>query len=213
MLLNCGVAEDSWGSLGLQGDPTSPSQRKSVLNIHWRTDAAAETPIVWSPEAKTWLTGKDPNAGQDWRREEKGTTEDEMVGWHHQLDGHESEQALGVGDGQGSLVCCSPWGRKESDMTEWLNRTEFTNVECWISAPSREGDFEGLVSWEETLPSVPTGLFEQCPIRGIEPLPGPLQQQEPRVGLVGKQTGKTKTGVCWNLEKALFLGVQACHTF
>ena len=69
------------------------------------------------------LTGKDPDAGKDWRREEKGTTEDETVGWHHQLDGHEFEQAPGVG-GQGSLACCSPWGCKESDMTEWLNWTE-----------------------------------------------------------------------------------------
>ena len=65
-----------------------------------------------------------PDAGKDWRQEEKGMTEDEMVGWHHQLDGHESEQALGVGSGQGSLVCCSPWGHKELDMTEWLNWTE-----------------------------------------------------------------------------------------
>ena len=70
------------------------------------------------------LIGKDPGAGKDWRQEEKGTREDEMVGWHHQLNGHEFEQALGVGDGQGSLVCCTPWGRKELDMTERLNWTE-----------------------------------------------------------------------------------------
>ena len=70
------------------------------------------------------LTGKDPDAGKDWRQEEKGTTEDEMVGWHHRLNEHEFEQALGVGDGQGSLACCSPWGCKESDMTERLNWTE-----------------------------------------------------------------------------------------
>ena len=75
------------------------------------------------PDVKNWLIGKDPDAGKDWRQE-KGTTEDEMVGWHHQLDGYEFEQALGVGDGQGSLACCSPWGRKESDTTEWLNWTE-----------------------------------------------------------------------------------------
>ena len=71
-----------------------------------------------------WLIRKYPDAGKDWRQEEKGTTEDEMVGWHHQLNGREFEQAPGVGDGQGSLVCCSPWGHKESDMTEWLNWTE-----------------------------------------------------------------------------------------
>ena len=70
---------------------------------------------------KSQLIGKDPDDGKDWRQEEKGVTEDEMVGWHHQLDGHEFEHTLGVGDGQGSLARCSPWGRKESDMTEWLN--------------------------------------------------------------------------------------------
>ena len=76
------------------------------------------------PNAKTWLIGKDPDAGKDWRQEEKGTTEDEMVGWHHRQDGQEFEQAPGVGDGQGDLVCCSPWGRKELDTTEWLNGTD-----------------------------------------------------------------------------------------
>ena len=84
--------------------------------------AEAETPILW-PQ-KNWLIGKDPNAGKDRRQEEKGMTEDEMVGWHHWLNGHEFEQALGVGDGQGSLACCSPWGHKELDMTEWLNWTD-----------------------------------------------------------------------------------------
>ena len=75
-----------------------------------RTDAEAETPILWPPDSKNWLIGKDPDAGKDWRPEEKGMTEDEMVGSHHQLDGHEFEQALGVDDGQGSLAYCSPWG-------------------------------------------------------------------------------------------------------
>ena len=77
-----------------------------------------EAPILWPPDTKNWIIRKDPDDGKDWRQEEKGTTEDEMVGWHYWLDGHESEQALGVGDGQGNLVCCSPWGCKESDMTE-----------------------------------------------------------------------------------------------
>ena len=77
--------------------------------------------LLWPPDAKSWLTGKDPDAGKDWRQEEKGTTEDEMVGWHHCCDGHEFEWAPGVGDGQGSLVCCHLWGHKESDTTEWLN--------------------------------------------------------------------------------------------
>ena len=83
-----------------------------------------EAPIHWPPDAKNWLIEKDPGAGKDWRQEEKGMTEVEVVGWHHRLDGHEFEQALGVGDGQGSLVCCSPRGRKESDTTEQLKWTE-----------------------------------------------------------------------------------------
>ena len=86
-----------------------------------RTDAEAETPILWPPDVKNWLIWKDPDAGKGWRQEKKGTTEDEMVGWHCWLNGLEFEQAPGVGDGQGRLVCCSPLGCKEWDMTEWLN--------------------------------------------------------------------------------------------
>ena len=125
MLLNCGVGEDSWESLGLQGDQTSRCWRKSVPNIIGRTDAEIETPILWWSNAKNRLIGKDPDAGKYWKQE-KGTTEDEMVGWHHRLDGHEFEQALGVGDGQGGLRCCSPWGHKEPDTTERLNWTDWT---------------------------------------------------------------------------------------
>ena len=84
-----------------------------------RTDAEAATPILWPPAGKNWLKGKDPDAGKDWKQE-KGTTEDEMVGWHHHLGGHDFELAVGIGDGQGSLMCCSPWGRKELDTTDWL---------------------------------------------------------------------------------------------
>ena len=96
---------------------------------------------LWPPDGKNWLTRKDPDAGKDWRREEKGTTEDEMIGWHHRLHGHEFEQAPGVGDGQESLVRCSPWGHKESDMTEWLNRTQTLRrririLAPWFSAPT-----------------------------------------------------------------------------
>ena len=82
--------------------------------------------IIWTPDTKDWLIGKDRDAGKDWRWEEKGTTEEELVGWHHELDGHEFEQAPGVGDGQGRLVCCSPWDRKDLDMTEKLNWTELS---------------------------------------------------------------------------------------
>ena len=86
-----------------------------------RTDTEAETLVIWPPDAKNRLIGKDPDAGRDCGQEEKGMTEDEMVGWHHWLDGHEFESTPGVGDGQGGLACCSLWGRKESDTTEQLN--------------------------------------------------------------------------------------------
>ena len=103
--------------------PVHPKGNQSWIFIG-RTDPEAETPILWPPDAKNRLIVKDPDAGKDWRQEEKGTTEDEMVGWHHQLNGHEFEWTPGISDGQGSLACCSPWGRKELDTTEWLNWTE-----------------------------------------------------------------------------------------
>ena len=93
-------------------------------SLEGRTNAEAETSILWPPDAKNWLLGKDPDAGKDWGQEEKGMTEDEMVWWHHRFDGHEFKQVPGVGDGQGNLACCSPWGCKESDTTEQLNRTK-----------------------------------------------------------------------------------------
>ena len=101
------------------------SNQAILKEISWvfigRTDVEAETPILWPPHVKSWLIGKDSDAGRDWRQEEKGTTEDEMSGWHYWLDGHEFEWSPGVGDGQGSLACCDSWGHKESDMTEQLN--------------------------------------------------------------------------------------------
>ena len=203
MLLTCAVGEDFWESLGLQGDPTSPSSRRSVLGVHWKdwcwrcnsntlatwcveltlwkrpwcwerlkaggegddrgwdgwmasltqwtwvwvnsrswwwtgrpgmlqslglqrvgpdwatelnwTDA--EAPILWPPAVKSWLIGKDPDAGKDWRQKEKRMREDEMVGWHHWLNEHEFKQTLGDTDGQRSLECCSSWGCKKSDTT------------------------------------------------------------------------------------------------
>ena len=124
MLLNCGVGEDSWESLGLQGDQTNQSYRKSILNIHWNVWCLNWSSNTLSTYGKNWLIGKDPDAGTGWRWEEKGSTEDEMVGWHHWLNGHGFEWTPGAGDGQGSLVCCSSWSRKELDMTERLNGTE-----------------------------------------------------------------------------------------
>ena len=105
---------------------------------HWifaeSTDAETEAPILWPPDAKKLTHLKRPDAGKDWRQEEKGTTEDEMVGWHHQLNGHEFEQAPGDGEGQGSLTCCSPWSRKELDTNEWLNNNSARVVcFCYIS--------------------------------------------------------------------------------
>ena len=96
MLLNCGVGEDSWESLGLQGDPTSPSWSRSVLGVHWKNWCWSWNSNIWPPHVKSWLIGKDPDAGRDWGQEKKETTEDEMAGWHHRLDGHEFEWTPGV---------------------------------------------------------------------------------------------------------------------
>ena len=100
-----------------------PKGNQSLIFIE-KTDAKAEAPILWPPDANNWLIWKDPDAGKDWRQEEKGMTEDEMVGWHHWLDEHEFKQTLRVGNGQGNLACCSPWDHKESDTTEWLKWTD-----------------------------------------------------------------------------------------
>ena len=117
----------------------------------WIFMAESEAPIVWPPDAKNWLIGKDPDAGKDCRQEEKGTTEDEIVGWHHRLNGHMFEHALGVGDGQGSLVCCNPLGHKELDMTEQLNWAESPSHIWlfWTVAPLSIGFF-GQEYWSES---------------------------------------------------------------
>ena len=113
--------------------PFNPKGNPSWIYL-WRTDV--EAAIFWPPHVKSWLIWKCPDAGKDWRQKEKGMTEDEMVGWHHWLNGHEFVQALGVGDGQGSLACCCPWDWRELDMTEWLNwliNWEEQNLtQCWI---------------------------------------------------------------------------------
>ena len=100
-----------------------------------KTDVEAETPVLWPPDAKSWLIGKDPDAGKDWGQEEKGTTENEMIGWHHQLNGDEFGWTPGVGHGQGGLTCCGSWGRKESDTTEWLN---------WADPPTRNNSKQNM---------------------------------------------------------------------
>ena len=142
--LNC---EEGWAlknscfwTVVLEKTLESPMNCKEIQPVHsegdqpWvffgRDDAKAETPIFWSPHVKSWLIGKDSDAGRDWGQKEKGTTGDEMVGWHHQLDGPEFGWTPGVGDGQGGLACCDSWGRKESDTTEPLNWTELKEQQC-----------------------------------------------------------------------------------
>ena len=120
LLLNCGVGEDSWKSLDCEEIQPVHSEGDQPWDFFGRNDAKAETPVLWPPHVKSWLIGKDSDAEGDWGQEEKGTTEDEMAGWHHWLDGRESEWTPGIGDGQGGLACCDSWGRKESDTTERL---------------------------------------------------------------------------------------------
>ena len=140
--------------MALEKTVENPLDCKEIQPVHpkgyqfWvfigRTDAKAETPILWPPHVKSWLIWKDPDAGKDWGQEEKGTREDEMAGWHHWLDAHESGWTLGVGDGQGGLACCDWWVRKELDTTERLNWTDGllhtevlninkTQVQYWLS--------------------------------------------------------------------------------
>ena len=134
--------KESWGqknwcfwTVMLEKTPESPLDSKEIQPVHpkgnqsWvftgRTDVAAETPLLWPPDVKNWLTGKDPGAWKDWRQEEKGTTEDEMVGWHHRLNGHEFEQALEVGEGEGSLACCSSMGSQRVGHN-WVTELNWT---------------------------------------------------------------------------------------
>ena len=124
------VLEKTRESLDYKIKPVSPKGNQSWI-FTGRTDAEAEAPILWPPDEKSWLVRKDPEAGKDWRQEEKGMTEDEMVGWHHQLNGHEFNQAPGHGEGQGSLACCSPWGCKSQTwLRDW---TTIVNKTCWYN--------------------------------------------------------------------------------
>ena len=141
--------EESWAlknwcfwTVVLEKTLESPLDCKEIQPVHskedqsWdffgRNDAKAESPVLWPPHAKTWLIGKDSDAGRDWGQEEKGMTEDEMAGWHHWLDGLEFEWTPGVGDGQGGLACCNSWGRKESDTTERLNELNWTRLYLYL---------------------------------------------------------------------------------
>ena len=136
--------EESWAlknwcfwTVVLEKTLESPLDCKKIQWVHskgdqsWvlfgRTDVEAETPILWPPDVKSWVVGKDPDAGKDWGQEEKEMAEDEMVGWHHWFKGHEFEQTLGESEGQVGLVWCCPWGRKELDTTQWLNNNNNNN--------------------------------------------------------------------------------------
>ena len=189
MVLNCGVGEDSWESLGLQGDPTSQSQRKSVLNIHWKDwcwSWNSNTLVTWCEELTHWIR---PDAGKDWRQEEKGTTEDETVGWHHQLD--EFEQAPGTGEGHGGLACCSPQGRKESDMTElnWLKKSgiDTRSLRSDLNQPPYDyivevtNTFKGLDATDR----VPAELWTEV----CNPVQGSSNQNHPKGKNTGRQSG------------------------
>ena len=122
--------------------PVNPKENQSWTFIG-RANADAEAPILWPLDANNWLTGKDPDAGKEWRQEEKGATEDEMIGWHHWLNVHQFEQAPRVGDRLGSLTCCSQWGFKELNMTEWLNWT--TNYSIHIFLPFKFSSFSHVL--------------------------------------------------------------------
>ena len=143
---NC---EESWAlknwcfwTVVLEKTLESPLDCKKIQPVHPKgdqswvfiggTDAEAETPVLWPPHTKSWLTGKDSDAGRDWGQEEKGTTEDEMVGWHHRLDGHEFGWTLGVDDGQGGLACCNSWGCKELVTTEQLNTFPYSFIHAFF---------------------------------------------------------------------------------
>ena len=138
---------------------TARRSNQSILkeiSLQWRvfiggTDAEAEALILWPPHVKSGLTGKDPDAGRDWGQEEKGTTEDEMAGWHHRLDGREFEWTSGVGDGQGGLACCDSWGCRELDTTEWLNwSVQLSRVQYIHMMKQISGTFI-LQMWNTTL--------------------------------------------------------------
>ena len=136
MLLNCGLEKTLESPLDCKEiQPVHPKGDQSWVFIG-RTDAKAETPLLWPPHAKSWFIGKESDAGRDWGQEEKGTTEDEMAGWYHQLNGREFGWTPGVGDGQGGLACCNSWGHKESDTTVGqLNSWQLTVCQGWILSP------------------------------------------------------------------------------
>ena len=158
-----------------------------------RNDVKAETPVLWPPHVRSWLIGKDSDVGRDLGQEEKGTTEDEVAGWHYRLDGCEFEWTPGVGDGQGGLACCYSWGREESDTTEWLNWTELK-----LSFP--------IEKYNTNRPT-PTSIPQTCP-SGMRINLGwlPLRNRRPRkfscyrIVLLSDNCKKYGLGVLWLLQ-------------
>ena len=177
-----------------------------------RNDAKAKTPVLWPHHAKSWLIGKDSDAGRDWGQEEKGTTEDEMAGWHHWLDGYEFGWTPGVGDRQGGLACCNSWGRKESDTTEWLNWTELS----WSLSLAPVLPQEDLVApqTKRILPGPPARLFQAVKrvLRSPASSPGVTITQLQNIQELGKLgwLTSTKPSIFFPLE-AEFSGTRSHH--
>ena len=184
MLLNCGIGEDSWESLDCKEiTPVNPKGNQPWIFIG-RTDAEAEDPVLWPPDGKSQPIRKDPDAGTDWRQEEKAATENEMFGWHHWLNGHEFEQAPGDGEGQESLVCCSPCSYKELDMTERLNSNHNFEIrkewgkQCLLKSQFSSVQFSRSVVSDSLQPHEPQHARLRCPspTPGVHPNPCPSSQ-------------------------------------
>ena len=140
--------------------PVYPKGKQSWI-FTGRTDTEGEAPILWPPDAKSCLTGKDPDAWKDWRKKEKGTKEDEIVGWHHKLNGHEFEQTPGDGEGQGSLACCSPWGHKELDTTEWTTTTMICKErKICVCGLQTTVNISGMAIWQLSLMDIFSDLLQ-----------------------------------------------------
>ena len=171
MLLNCGAGEDSWESLGLQGDQASQSPRKPTLNTHWKNwcwSWSSNTLTTWCEELTHW---KRPWCWERLRAGGEVATQDEMVGWHHWLNGHEFEHTPGDSKRQGSLVCCSPWGHKELDITEWLNNNSI-HINCQLRSGGHytaEGTHGLLTKWKLLLVRPAPLSYRHVPRRKVLP--------------------------------------------
>ena len=163
MLLNCDAGEGLLSLLDFREiKPVHPKGNQLWISIG-RTDTEAEAPILWPPDIKNWLIGKDPGAGKDWGQKEKGATEDEMVGWHHWLNGHEFEWTQGDSEGQRSLVCYSSWGHKELDMIGDWTKTRGT-TSAMIPFP------RWITSWDRGLELQNTSLGQGDTLLSVTPL-------------------------------------------